>query len=73
MAEICGAVSQTPFARSAQCRSVTRVVASRLSPEAFETAFSRGTALSVAELVALANSELGRFLEEKELGGTSKV
>jgi hypothetical protein len=58
---LCGALSQTALGSAAQCERVLALSRTRLSGEAYRTAFGRGSALSPAELIEMAARELERL------------
>jgi predicted ATPase/DNA-binding SARP family transcriptional activator/class 3 adenylate cyclase len=58
---LCGALSQTALGSVAQCERVLALARTRLSGQAYRTAFSRGSELSPAQLVDLAANELERL------------
>lgn len=57
----CGALSQTALGSVAQCERVLALSRTRLSDHAYRAAFSRGSALSPAQLVDVAAMELERL------------
>lgn len=57
----CGALSQTALGSVAQCERVLALSRTRLSDQAYRTAFARGSALSPAQLVDVAANELERL------------
>jgi len=58
---LCGALGQTALGSAAQCERVLAVSRTRLSGEAYRTAFRRGAQLSPTELMQVAAAEITRL------------
>ena len=58
---MCGSLSQTALGSAAQCQRVLALCRTRLSVDAYRTAFSRGSTLTPAQLVGLVAVELERL------------
>jgi hypothetical protein len=61
---LCGALSQTALGSAAQCQRVLALSRTRLSSDAYRTAFERGSVLSPTQLVELAAEELDRLISQ---------
>jgi hypothetical protein len=58
---LCGGLGQTALGSAAQCERVLEASRTRLSNDAYRTAFGRGVALSPAELMGVAAAEIERL------------
>jgi hypothetical protein len=61
---LCGALGQTALGSVAQCERVLAASRTRLSHDAYRTAFSRGTDLSPTELMHVAAAEIERLTHQ---------
>lgn len=61
---LCGALGQTALGSVAQCERVLTASRTRLSHDAYRTAFSRGADLSPTELMHVAAAEIERLTHQ---------
>ncbi len=64
VALLCGALGQTALGSSAQCERALAAARTRLSNDAYRTAFARGAELSPSELTRLAVAEIERLTRQ---------
>jgi predicted ATPase/DNA-binding SARP family transcriptional activator len=62
--QLCGALGQTALGSVAQCERVLEASRTRLSNDAYRTAFSRGADLSPTELMRVAVAEIERLTDQ---------
>jgi hypothetical protein len=61
---LCGALGQTALGSSAQCERALAAARTRLSNDAYRTAFARGAELSPSALTRVAVAEIERLTRQ---------
>ena len=61
---LCGALGQTALGSAAQCERALERSRTRLSSDAYRTAFGRGAELSPTELMRVAGAEIERLTQQ---------